>query len=155
MGGFRQFLFRGNLVELAVAVVIGVAFNAMVQSLIKNLITPLIGAAVGGQPDFSHLTFTVHGSHFGYGAFVNTVMSFLFIGAVVYYFFLVPAERIASIAERRHHATERQCPQCLSDIPIAARRCKFCTAEVEAAPPPPRPDPDSALRNRLTWRPRS
>ncbi|HEY5987022.1 MAG TPA: large conductance mechanosensitive channel protein MscL, partial [Streptosporangiaceae bacterium] len=88
MGGFRQFMFRGNLVELAVAVVIGVAFNAMVQSLVKNLITPLI-TAVGGQPDFSKLSFTLHSSTFGYGSFINTVVSFLFIGAVVYYIFLV------------------------------------------------------------------
>jgi large conductance mechanosensitive channel len=153
MRGFRQFLFRGNLVELAVAVVIGVAFNAMVQSLVRNLITPLI-TAVGGQPDFSKLEFTVHGSTFDYGSFINTVVSFLFIGAVVYYFFLVPAERIASIAEKRHRATERQCPQCLSDIPLAARRCKFCTAEVGAAPAPIL-EPDPTLRQRLTWRPRS
>jgi large conductance mechanosensitive channel len=154
MGGFRQFLFRGNLVELAVAVVIGVAFNAMVQSLIKNLITPLIAAA-GGEPDFSKLSFTVHGSTFGYGSFINTVVSFLFIGAVVYYFFLIPAERIASMTEKRHQTTERQCPECLSDIPIAARRCKFCTAEVDPAPVST-PEPDSTtLRQRLTWRPRS
>jgi large conductance mechanosensitive channel len=154
MGGFRNFLFRGNVIELAVAVVIGVAFNAMVQSLIKGLITPLI-AAVGGQPDFSNMAFTVHNSTFKYGTFINTVVAFVVMGAVVYYIIVVPAERIASIAESRHQATERQCPQCLSDIPVAARRCKFCTAEVEAAPPPPRPEPDSALRQRLTWRPRS
>jgi large conductance mechanosensitive channel len=153
MGGFRQFMFRGNLVELAVAVVIGVAFNAMVQSLVRNLITPLF-AAVGGRPDFSKMSFTVHGSTFGYGSFINTVVSFVFIGAVVYYVFLVPAERIASLAERRHKATERQCPQCLSDIPVAARRCKFCTAEVGAGPMPS-PAPDPTLRQRLTWRPRS
>jgi large conductance mechanosensitive channel len=153
MGGFRQFMFRGNLAELAVAVVIGVAFNAMVQSLVKNLLTPLI-AAVNGRPDFSKLTFTVHGSTFGYGSFINTIVSFVVISAAVYYFFLVPADRIASLAERRHQATERQCPECHSDIPIAARRCKFCTAEVGAAPTPI-PEPDPTLRQRLTWRPRS
>jgi large conductance mechanosensitive channel len=158
MSGFRKFLLRGNLIELAVAVVVGVAFNTMVQALIKDLITPLIAAA-GGQPDFSALTFTFHNSTFRYGLFVNAVMSFIVIAAVVYYLLVAPAARVVTLAERRKEVTERSCPECLSDIPVAATRCKFCTAQVPpVTPPPPATSPESpvdALRQRLTWRQRN
>jgi large conductance mechanosensitive channel len=129
VGGFRKFLFRGNLIDLAVAVVVGVAFNAVVSALVKDLITPLIAAA-GGQPHFGGLTFTVHGSHFRYGDFLNQLFSFVVIAAVVYYLIVAPAARLMALTERNKVASERECPECLSPIPVAARRCKFCTAQV-------------------------
>lgn len=131
MGGFRKFLFRGNLIDLAVAVVIGVAFNAVVQAVVKDLITPLI-AAIGGKHDFSRLTFTVHGSTFLYGDFINALVSFVVIAVVVYYLIVTPSERVTALTQRNRVATERECPECLSPIPVAARRCKFCTAPVTA-----------------------
>lgn len=131
MGGFRKFLFRGNLIDLAVAVVIGVAFNAVVQAVVKDLITPLI-AAIGGKHDFSRLTFTVHGSTFLYGDFINALVSFVVIAVVVYYLIVTPSERVTALTQRNKVATERECPECLSPIPVAARRCKFCTAPVTA-----------------------
>ncbi len=131
MGGFRKFLFRGNLIDLAVAVVIGVAFNAVVQAAVKDLITPLI-AAIGGKHDFSKLTFTVHGSTFFYGEFINALISFVIIAAVVYYLIVTPSDRVTALTQRHKAATERECPECLSQIPVAARRCKFCTAAVSA-----------------------
>jgi large conductance mechanosensitive channel len=137
MGGFRKFLFRGNLIDLAVAVVIGVAFNAVVQALIADLITPLI-AAIGGKPNFAALSFTVHKSHFLYGGFLNALISFVIIAAVVYYLIVSPAARITELATRRKDATERDCPECLSSIPVGAKRCRYCTAEVPPASPPPR-----------------
>ncbi len=137
MAGFRKFLFRGNLVDLAVAVVIGVAFNAVIQALIADIVTPLIAAA-GGKPDFGALSFTVHHSHFLYGSFINAVLSFVIIAAVVYYLIVSPAARITTVAERRKEATERACPECLSSIPIAAKRCMYCTSQV---PPVGQPSP--------------
>lgn len=131
MNGFKKFLLRGNLIDLAVAVVIGVAFNAVVHALVNDLITPLI-SAVGGQPHFGKLSFTVNGSNFLYGDFVNQLLSFVVIAAVVYYFIVAPATRITTLTQRRKEATERECPECLSMIPIGARRCKFCTAPVAA-----------------------
>lgn len=131
MKGFREFLMRGNLVELAVAVVIGTAFGAVVTALVSDLITPLI-AAIGGQPDFSSLTFTLNGSVFRYGAFLNALISFVVIAAVVYFFVVMPVARLLAYVQRNKEATERACPECLSDIPIAATRCAYCTAQVTA-----------------------
>ena len=133
MGGFKKFLFRGNLIDLAVAVVVGVAFNAVVQALVKDLITPLIAAVGGGTPDFSKLAFSVNGSTFFYGDFLNHLLSFAVIAAVVYYLIVLPASRVMALTAREQVATERECPECLSQIPLAARRCKFCTAEVTPA----------------------
>ena len=130
MGGFKKFLLRGNLVDLAVAVVIGLAFAAVVTALVTDLITPLI-AAIGGKPDFSSLTFTLNHSKFRYGSFINALIAFLIIAAVIYYFVVVPANRITVIATRNTEAAERSCPECLSKIPAAARRCMFCTTVVE------------------------
>lgn len=134
MNDFKQFLLRGNLVDMAVGVVIGLAFAAVITALVADLITPLI-AAIGGQPNFSGLTFTIHRSHFLYGAFVNALIAFVVIAAVV--FFLVVKPVNALMARRRTEppvdATTRQCPECLSEIPIAARRCAFCTSEVPVA----------------------
>jgi large conductance mechanosensitive channel len=132
MAGFRKFLFRGNLIDLAVAVVIGVAFNAVVQALIADIITPLI-AAIAGKPNFGTLTFTIHHSRFLYGTFINAVLSFVIIAAVVYYIIVSPAARITALAQRNKEATERDCPECLSSIPVAAKRCMFCTSEVPPA----------------------
>jgi large conductance mechanosensitive channel len=130
--GFRKFLFRGNLIDLAVAVVIGVAFNTVIQAVVKDLITPLI-AAIGGQPNFARLAFTLHGSTFLYGEFLNALISFIVIAAVVYYLIVMPSDRVLALSQRNKVATERECPECLSQIPLAARRCKFCTAPVSAA----------------------
>jgi large conductance mechanosensitive channel len=132
MGGFKKFLLRGNLVELAVAVVIGLAFAAVVAALVADLITPLI-AAIGGQPDFSGLSFTVNHSKFLYGAFINALISFVIIAAVVYFFVVVPVGKLLAMSEKEQEATERECPECLSQIPLAARRCMYCTAEIAPA----------------------
>jgi len=133
--GFRQFLLRGNLIDLAVAVVIGVAFNTVVQALIADIITPLI-AAIGGKPNFASLSFTVNKSHFLYGSFINAVLSFAIIAAVIYYLVVTPSTRITAIATRNKEATERDCPECLQSIPVKATRCMYCTAQV---PPVGRP----------------
>jgi large conductance mechanosensitive channel len=137
VGGFRKFLMRGNLIDLAVAVVIGVAFNAVIQALIADIITPLL-AAIGGKPNFATLSFTVNKSHFLYGSFINAVLSFVIIAAVIYYLVVGPSTRITAIANRKKDATERNCPECLQSIPVKATRCMFCTAEV---PPVSQPRP--------------
>jgi large conductance mechanosensitive channel len=137
VGGFRKFLFRGNLIDLAVAVVIGVAFNAVVQALIADIITPII-AAIAGKPNFSSLSFTVHNSHFLYGSFLNALISFVIIAAVVYYLIVSPAAKITDLTTRQKEATQRDCPECLSSIPIKAKRCMYCTAEVPPVTPPQR-----------------
>jgi len=126
--GFRQFLLRGNVVDMAVGIVIGVAFTALVTGLVKDLLTPLI-AAIVKQPDFSALTFTINGSKFEYGNFINALLSFLIIAAAVYFFVVVPVNALIARSRREPPAdpTTRKCPECLSEIPIAARRCAFCT----------------------------
>jgi large conductance mechanosensitive channel len=134
VGGFRKFLFRGNLIDLAVAVVIGVAFNAVIQALIADIITPII-AAIVGKPNFSSLSFTIHHSHFLYGSFINAVLSFVIIALAVYYIVVLPATRITALATRNKAATERDCPECLQSIPVGATRCMFCTAEVPPVTP--------------------
>ena len=134
MKGFRKFLMRGNLIDLAVAVVIGTAFTAVVTALVTDLITPLI-AAIGGKPNFSALTVTLHHSRFLYGSFINALLSFVIVAAVVYYLIVAPVTKITSRVDRNKAATHRDCPECLSSIPVAATRCMYCTAVV--APPPP------------------
>lgn len=136
MKGLKQFLLRGNVLDLAVAVVIGAAFGAVITALVKDLITPLI-AAIAGKPDFSAITFDVNGSKFLLGDFINALLSFLLIGAAVYFFVVLP---VNAILERRRRGeappdpTTKKCPECLGEIPLAARRCAFCTSVVEAAP---------------------
>jgi large conductance mechanosensitive channel len=131
---FRGFILRGNLVDLAVAVVIGAAFGAVVTALVSDFITPLI-AAIGGKPDFSNLSFTINDSKFSYGHFINALLSFLIIAAVVFFFVVRPVNilleryRTEPDVESETHA----CPECLSDIPMKARRCAFCTATVAPA----------------------
>ncbi|PKK15546.1 large conductance mechanosensitive channel protein MscL [Thermomonospora sp. CIF 1] len=132
MKGFKKFLLRGNLVELAVAVVIGSAFGALITSFVTAFITPLI-ALLGGQPDYQSLSFTVNGTKFPYGVFLTSAISFLIIAAVVYFFVVLPMGKLLLLMQRREEATERECPHCLSDIPLRATRCRFCTSEVEPA----------------------
>lgn len=129
---FKKFVLRGNVVDLAVAVVVGAAFGSVVTALVKDFITPLI-ASVQGHHDFSALYFTVHGSRFMYGDFVNTIVSFVSIAAVVFFFVVQPLNKLKSLAINRKTADEpndRKCPECLSEIPKAASRCKFCTARI-------------------------
>jgi len=128
---FRRFLLRGNLVELAVAVVIGTAFSALVAALVADLITPLI-AAVGGQPDFSRLSFTINGSRFRYGDFLNALVAFLIIAAVVFFLVMKPVNALIERERNREpeDPTTLKCPECLSEIPVEARRCAFCASEV-------------------------
>ncbi|WCB94253.1 hypothetical protein DSM104299_02983 [Baekduia alba] len=134
---FRQFILRGNLVDLAIAVVIGAAFGAVVAALVKDIITPLI-AAIGGQPDFSTLHFTINGSRFEYGDFINAVISFVIIAAVVFFFVVKPINALLDRVQTGEAVDEptRECPACLSQIPYAARRCAFCTEEVGPQPEP-------------------
>lgn len=131
---FKTFLLRGNVVDLAVAVVVGGALLAVVTSLVENLITPLI-AAIGGQPDFSGLTFTINGSHFLYGAFINSLISFFIIAAAVFFFVVVPVNALVQRSRREPPAdpTTKKCPECLSEVPVGARRCAFCTSELADA----------------------
>ncbi|HEY7338091.1 MAG TPA: large conductance mechanosensitive channel protein MscL [Bryobacteraceae bacterium] len=125
--GFREFIFRGNVVDLAVAVVIGAAFGAVVTALVKDLITPFI-AAIVGKPDFSGFTFTVNNSKFLYGEFVNAVVSFVLIGAAIYFFVVAPMNAIQKRFRKAVVPTTKECPECLSTIPMGARRCAHCTA---------------------------
>jgi large conductance mechanosensitive channel len=131
---FREFILRGNLVDLAVAVVIGTAFGAVVTALVKDLITPLIGA-VGGTPDFGALKFTINQSQFLYGDFINALLSFLIIAWVVFFFVVKPVNALLARfqTEKDVERETHECPACLSDIPVGARRCAFCTAEVPAS----------------------
>jgi large conductance mechanosensitive channel len=132
MKGFKQFIMRGNVLDLAVAVVIGAAFGAVVTALVKDLITPII-AAIVGKPDFSSIFFDVNGSRFLIGDFVNAVVSFLLISAAVYFFVVLPVNTLMARVKRGEVApdpTSKKCPECLSEVPIAARRCAFCTSSL-------------------------
>jgi large conductance mechanosensitive channel len=130
---FKQFLLRGNVVDLAVAVVVGVAFGAVVTSLVDNILTPIVGMVFSA--DFQDLDFTINDSVFRYGLFLNALVAFVLISAAV--FFLVVKPLNALMARRKTEpdvdSTVRDCPECLSSIPVGARRCAFCTAEVSAA----------------------
>jgi len=130
MKGFKQFLMRGNVVDLAVAVVMGATFGAVVTALVKDLLTPLI-AAIVGKPDFSDILFTVNKSKFMVGDFINAIVSFLLISAAVYFFVVLPINTLMARLKRGEahpDPTTKQCPECLSSIPIAAKRCAFCTS---------------------------
>jgi large conductance mechanosensitive channel len=133
--GFKQFIFRGNVIDLAVAVVMGAAFGAVVTAFVKDLLTPLI-AAIFGKPDFSNLKVTVNNSTFMYGEFINALVSFLLIGIAVYFFVVAPMNALVARMRRGEKApdpTTKKCPECMSEIPIAARRCAFCTTAVVAS----------------------
>lgn len=129
MKGFRNFLSRGNIIELAVAVVVGTAFTAVVTAIVADLITPLI-AAIAGKPNFAALKFTVHNSTFLYGSFINALLTFLIVAAVVYYLIVAPMAKVSARFQRQVEVTTRDCPECLSSIPIAATRCMYCTVQV-------------------------
>ncbi|MGP3914560.1 large conductance mechanosensitive channel protein MscL [Nonomuraea sp. 10N515B] len=131
MSGFKQFLLRGNIVELAVAVIVGATFSGLVQALVTDLVTPLIGAVSGGrQPNFADYSFTINGSRFMYGDFLNHLISFLLISAIVYWLIVAPMTKLIRLFDRDKAATTKQCPECLSDIPAEARRCAHCTSEL-------------------------
>jgi large conductance mechanosensitive channel len=132
--GFKQFLLRGNVVDMAVGIVIGASFGAVVTGFVKDLMTPFIAALVK-QPDFSALTFTMNGSKFLYGEFINALLSFLIIAGAVYFFVVVPVNALIARSRKEPPAdpTTRKCPECLSEIPISARRCAFCTQPSSAA----------------------
>lgn len=129
--GFRDFILRGNVMDLAVAVIIGAAFTAIVTSLTNNIINPLLGAIIG-KPNFDYLVANVNGGEVKYGAFLTSVVNFLILAAVVYFFLVVPTQYLL----RRFHPQQAEppatkaCPQCLGDIPISATRCKYCTQPV-------------------------
>jgi large conductance mechanosensitive channel len=130
-GGFKQFLLRGNVVDLAVGVVVGAAFGSVVTAFTKDLLTPLI-AAVAGKPNFAAIQFTINNSKFLLGDFVNAVVSFLIVATAVYYFVVLPINALVSRARKEPPAdpTTKKCPECLSEISIGAKRCAFCTSQV-------------------------
>jgi large conductance mechanosensitive channel len=129
---FKTFLLRGNLIELAVAIVIGVAFTDVVRAVVEDLITPLI-AAIGGEPDFSALSFTINGSVFKYGDFINKLVAFFTVALVIFFLVIKPANLLVARMRREPppDPTLRKCLECLESIPSAARRCRYCTSEVE------------------------
>jgi large conductance mechanosensitive channel len=126
---FKKFILRGNVVDLAVAVVIGAAFGAVVTSLVKDIFTPLI-AAILGKPDFSNLSFNINKSVLLYGDFLNALIAFLSISVVVFFFVVQPINKLQTRANRNKvkEPDEKQCPECLSNIPIKAHKCMYCTS---------------------------
>jgi large conductance mechanosensitive channel len=134
LSGFKQFILRGNVVDLAVGVVIGAAFGSVVTALTKDLLTPLIGALVG-KPDFSALQFTINGTLFPVGDLINAVVAFLLIAAAVYFFVVLPVNALMARAHKNDPVaapTTKKCPECKMEIPIDARRCGHCTSQVSA-----------------------
>ncbi len=131
---FRAFILRGNLVDLAVAVVIGTAFTAVVNAFVEDLVTPLI-AAVGGERDFGGLAFTINGSRFAYGDFLNAAVTFVIVAAVVFFLVVKPVNALLARVQTEPDAESptRPCPECLSQVPHAARRCAFCTSVLAVA----------------------
>ena len=132
MNGFKQFLLRGNVLDLAVAVVIGAAFTALVTAFVKDLLTPLI-AAIIGKPDFSAIGLTVNGSRLLVGDFLNALFAFLMVGLAVYFFVVVPVNALTARMRRGEappDPTTKKCPECLSEVAIGARRCAFCTSQL-------------------------
>jgi large conductance mechanosensitive channel len=132
MTGFKEFVLRGNVVDLAVGVVVGAAFGAVVTEFTKDLLTPLIAALVG-KPDFSAIQFVVNGSKFLVGNFVNALVSFLLVAAAVYYLVVLPVNGLMARVKKQPpppDPTTKKCPECLSEIPLGAKRCAFCTSQV-------------------------
>jgi large conductance mechanosensitive channel len=127
--GFRDFVLRGNVVDLAVGVVIGAAFGTVVTAFVKDLLTPVI-AAIVQKPDFSGFFFELNGAKFLYGDFVNAIISFLLIALAVYYFVVLPVNALMKRFEKQALPDKKKCPECESDIPVTARRCAFCTSQV-------------------------
>ncbi len=127
--GFREFVLRGNVVDLAVGVVIGAAFGTVVTAFVKDLLTPVI-AAIVKKPDFSGFFFEVNGAKFLYGDFVNAIISFLLVALAVYYFVVLPVNALMKRFETQALPDKKKCPECESDVPITARRCAFCTSQI-------------------------
>ncbi|WP_242900737.1 MscL family protein [Actinomadura terrae] len=132
MSGFKKFLFRGNLIDLAVAFVVGAAFAGLVKDFANSFITPLI-ALIGGKPDYTRLAVTIDGTKFPYGIFVTSAIAFVITAVIVYFLVVLPTAKLIERMDRGKEATERECPQCLSDIPVKAVRCKYCTSEIAPA----------------------
>ena len=130
--GFKSFIMRGNVVDLAVAVVIGVAFGAVIAAFVTDIITPLI-AAIFGQQDFSRLHFTINKSTFLYGSFINALLAFLFVAAAIYFFVVAPLNSLAARRMKQEEATTRPCPFCTTESALTATRCPSCTSQLEAA----------------------
>jgi large conductance mechanosensitive channel len=137
MSGFRNFIMRGNLVQLAVAVVIGTQFSALVKQFVQSFVNPLLSLA-GGKPDFGSLVFHVGRATFTYGAFLTDALSFLISCLVVYYVLVLPVAKLIQLVERSRAATRRDCPECTMSIPVAARRCPECSAQIVPATEQPR-----------------
>lgn len=133
MKGFKEFILRGNVVDLAVGVMIGAAFNSVVSSLVKDLMTPFV-AAIFKQPNFATLIFTINGSQFLYGDFLNNIISFLITAATIYFFIVMPINKLNARRQKGPppEATTKVCPECLSSIPAKATRCAYCTAILKA-----------------------
>jgi len=129
LNGFKQFILKGNVVDLAVGVVVGVAFGSVVSALVKDIITPIIGA-FGGTPDFSAFSFTINNSKFLVGDFINSLLSFAIISTIIYFFVVIPMNKLmaATRKEKPLDPTTKKCPECLSVIPLDAKRCAFCTS---------------------------
>jgi len=139
---FKEFVMRGNVVDLAVAVVIGAAFGAVIKAFVADILTPLIG--IPGKANFQNITFTIHGSPFLYGDLINNLIAFLSVAIAVFFFVVKPVNVLAARRKKgapEPESTTRVCPECLSDIPTEARRCKFCTAAVEPVVPAVEPEP--------------
>lgn len=132
---FKAFVLRGNVVDLAVGVAIGAAFTAVVTSFTQNLLTPIL-AIPGGEVSFANLTFTIGGSQFRYGAFIDSIVSFLLIAAALFFLVVRPVNTLMALrkTETQITSTTRDCPECLSSIPVKAQRCAFCTTPVPANP---------------------
>jgi len=130
--GFRNFILRGNVIDLAVAVILGAAFKDIVTAVVGDFITPLL-AAIGGKPDFSRFYFTINNSKFLYGNFIDKLISFLIISAIIYFFVVVPMNKIIEKTKKgeKPSPSEKACPQCLSLVPLTAKRCKFCTSSLK------------------------
>lgn len=131
LNGFKQFILRGNVIDLAVGVVFGAAFSGLVNAMVKDLITPLI-AAIFMQPDFSQIQFSINGSKFMIGDFLNVLISFVLLAAVVYFFIVLPMNTLVERSRKEPPAdpTTKKCPECKSEVPVDARRCAFCTQEI-------------------------
>ncbi len=129
--GFKQFVLRGNVIDLAVGVVVGAAFGTVVTALVKDILTPFI-AAIFKAPDFSGLVFTINGSKFLYGDFINALISFLIVSFAVYFFVVLPINALVNRSKRGAPVdpTTKKCPECLSEIPIDAKRCAHCTTRI-------------------------
>lgn len=140
MDGFRKFLLRGNLVDLAVAVVIGTQFSSLVKQFVNSFINPLL-ALFGGSPNFNNLVLTIGRSRFTYGAFLTEAISFLISAAVIYFLIVLPVARLLRLFERDVEAAERDCPECTKSIPLRARRCPECTSQIAPAAGPSRTVP--------------